>query len=103
MNEKHIEQVLEIERQAREIHEAAVKEAQLLPMQAEQEAQALIAGAKASAHEEARKLLASVQSGEASGAGAEEEASNAGAFEATARQNFDKAVAFVLECVIGRA
>ncbi len=103
MNEKHIEQVLEIEKQAREIHEAAVKEAQLLPMQAEQEAQAVIAKSKADAHEEARKLLASVQSGEASEARAEDEASNAGEFDAIARQNFDKAVAFVLERVIGRA
>ena len=47
MNEKHIQQVLEIEKQAQEIQEAAVREAQQLPILAEQEAQALVEKAKA--------------------------------------------------------
>ncbi len=32
MNEKHVQQVLEIEKQAQEIHDAAVREAQQLPI-----------------------------------------------------------------------
>jgi vacuolar-type H+-ATPase subunit H len=103
MNEKHIEQVLEIEKQAQEIHEAAVREAQQLPIQAEQEAQALIAKAKADAQEEARRMLASVQSSDASSQIAADGASRNSEFEASAKKNFDKAVAFVLERVIGRA
>jgi hypothetical protein len=103
MNEKHIEQVLEIEKQAQEIHEAAVREAQQLPIQAEQEAQALIAKAQAEAQEEARKMLASVQAGEPSSQAGAEDASRNSEFEASAKKNFDKAVAFVLERVIGRA
>jgi cell division septum initiation protein DivIVA len=100
MNEKHIQQVLEIEKQAQEIHEVALREAQQLPIQAEQEAQALIAKAKAEAHEEARAMLAQAQPGDGSGAA---DLPAAGGPEASAKQNFDKAVAFVLERVIGRA
>ena len=103
MNEKHIQQVLEIEKQAQEIHEAAVKEAQQLPIQAEQEAQALIAKAKADAHEEARQMLAGLQPSDASGQGETAVAAGNSEFEASAKQNFDKAVAFVLERVIGKA
>ena len=103
MDEKHIQQVLEIEKQAQEIHESAVREAQQLPVQAEQEAQALIAKAKADAHEEARRMLANLQSNDASGQIAADGVSTNSEFEASAKKNFDKAVAFVLERVIGRA
>jgi vacuolar-type H+-ATPase subunit H len=103
MNEKHIQQVLEIEKQAQEIQEKAKREAQEIPAKAEQEAQALIAKAKVDAQEEARKMIASVQSSDAPNQVASDEASRNDAFEASARKNFDKAVAFVLERVIGRA
>jgi vacuolar-type H+-ATPase subunit H len=103
MNEKHIQQVLEIEKQAQEIQEKARREAQEIPVKAEQEAQALIAKAKADAHEEARKMIANVQSGGASVQVAADEASRNDEFEALAKKNFEKAVAFVLERVIGRA
>ncbi len=103
MNEKHIQQVLEIEKQAQEVQEKARREAQEIPAKAEQESQAIIAKAKADAHEEARKLIAAAQPGDVSGqvevAGGESVNSE---FEASAT-NFDKAVAFVLERVIGRA
>lgn len=102
MNEKHIRQVLEIERQAREIHEAAVREAQNQPLMAEQEAQALIAKARAEAQEEARRLLANAQSEEeVNKILAQAEESNR-EFEALAMTNFDRAVNYVLDRVIGR-
>ena len=103
MNEKHIEKVLEIEKRAQEIQEKARREAQDIPVKAEQEAQALIAKAKADAHEEARKMLASAGSDDASGQMAVDIASRNTDSEALARKNFDKAVAFVLERVLGRA
>ncbi|MBE0681444.1 MAG: hypothetical protein IH589_05985 [Anaerolineales bacterium] len=103
MNEKHIQQVLEIEKQAQEIQDSARREAQEIPVKAEQEAQALIAKAKADAHEEVRKMIASAQSNDASDQVVENAASRNSEFEALARKNFDKAVAFVLERVIGRA
>lgn len=101
MNENHIRQVLEIEQQAKEIQEAARREAQEIPLRAEQEAQALIAKAVADAHEEARKMIASAQSNEADRSAARDSSKNS-EFEASAKKNFDKAVAFVLERVIGR-
>lgn len=103
MNEKHIQQVLEIEKQAQEVQEKARREAQEAPAKAEQEAQALIAKAKADAHDEARKMIAAAQPNDASTQDAVDESSVNSEFEASAKMNFDKAVAFVLERVIGRA
>ena len=103
MNEKHIQQVLEIEKQAQEVQEKARREAQEIPAKAEQESQALIAKAKADAHEEARKMIAAAQPNDASGQVVAEDTSLNSEFEASVKENFDKAVAFVLERVIGRA
>lgn len=103
MNEKHIQQVLEIEKQAQEIQDKAKREAQEIPAKAEQEAQALIAKARVEAQEEARRMIASAQSKDASTQTAADDSSRNSEFEASARKNFDKAVAFVLERVIGGA
>lgn len=103
MNEKHIQQVLEIEKQAQEIQEKAKQEAQALPAKAQQEAQALIAKAKVDAQEEARRMIEEAKSGDSTADVAEKETSGESEFEVSAKQNFDKAVAFVLERVIGRA
>ena len=103
MNEKHIQQVLEIEKQAQGIQEKAKREAQEIPVKAEQEAQVLIAKAKSEAQEEARKMIAGVQADDTSGQAASDLASRNSEFEAKAKANFGKAVAFVLERVIGRA
>jgi V/A-type H+/Na+-transporting ATPase subunit G/H len=102
MNEK-IKQVLEIERQAQEIQDKAKRDAQEIPVKAEQEGQALIAKARAEAEEEARKIIAAAQStDDAQNLSAEAGEKNS-QFDALARKNFDQAVAFVLERVIGRA
>ena len=83
--------------------EKAKREAQELPVLAEQEAQSLIAKAKAEAEEEARKIIAEAQAQDASeGILAEVEQKNR-EIEAKANANMDKAVAYVLERVIGRA
>jgi len=103
MNEKHIQQVLEIENQAQEVQEKARREAQEIPARAEQEAQALITKARAEADEEARKLIAAAQPADGDSKVAVEGASVNTEFEASAKKNFEKAVAFVLERVIGRA
>ena len=103
MNEKHIEQVLEIEKQAQEVQEKAQREAAEIPVKAEQESQALIAKAKADAQEEARKMLAVAQTDNTSGQLLTSSVSGDSDFEASAKKNFDKAVAFVLERVIGGA
>lgn len=103
MNEKSIQQVLEIEKQAQEVFDKAKREAQELPILAEQEAQAMIAKAKEEAQEEARKIIAQAQSeSEAKEILNDVERKNTEA-EGQAKANLDKAVAYVLERVIGRA
>ena len=103
MKEDRIQQVLEIEKQAMEIQEQAKREAQEIPVKAQQEAQEIITKAKAEAQEEARKMIESVQSGGQPDQTGSDEGSKNSEFEASAKKNFDKAVAFVLERVIGRA
>jgi len=103
MNEKHIQQVLEIEKQAQEVQEKAKREAQEIPVKAEQEAQVLIAKARSDAQEEARKMTAKVQADDTSDQTAADLASKNSELDTKAKVNFDKAVAFVLERVIGRA
>jgi len=102
MKEDRIQQVLEIEKQAKEIQEQAKREAQEIPAKAEQEAQAIIMKARADAQEEARKMVESAQSNDASDQTVEDVSGNS-EFEAAARKNLDKAVAFVVERVIGKA
>jgi len=103
MNEKNIQQVLEIEKQAQEIYEQAKRDAQEMPVKADQEGQTLISKAKAEALEEARKILANAQSGAESDKILSDVEANKNQFETLAKANFDKAVAYVLERVIGKA
>jgi vacuolar-type H+-ATPase subunit H len=101
MNEKHIEQVLEIEKQAQEIHDAAVREAQQLPVKAEQEAQALVEKAIADAHLQARQMISKVQADEESARILAEAEEKNRQFETLAMSNFERAVAYVIERVLG--
>jgi vacuolar-type H+-ATPase subunit H len=103
MNEKNIQQVLDIEKQAQEIYDKAKRDAQEMPVKADQESQALIAKAKAEAQEEARKIISSAQSDDGSNKILADVDAKAGQFETLAKANFDKAVAYVLERVIGKA
>ena len=103
MNEKHIQQVLEIEKQAQEIHEAAVKEAQQLPVTAEQEAQALIEKTRAEAEQKAREMVSGVKADEESARILAEAEEKNKQFEGVAGSNLDRAVNYVLDRVIGRA
>jgi len=103
VNEKSIQQVLEIEKKAQEVQEQAQREAQELPRAAEQEAQALIEKAKAEAQEEARRIVAEAQAEDKAKEVLAEVEQQTHDLEARANANLDKAVAFVLERVIGRA
>ena len=103
VNEKHIQQVLDIEKQAQEIHESAMKEAQQLPVTAEQEAQALIEKARAEAEQKAREMVSGVKADEESARILAEAEEKNKQFEAVAAGNLDRAVNYVLDRVIGRA
>ncbi|HLA07151.1 MAG TPA: hypothetical protein VJ022_06895 [Anaerolineales bacterium] len=103
MNEKNIRQVLEIEKQAQELQEKAKRDAQEIPVRAEQEAQALLARARAEAQEEARRIIAEAQSEDKLNSVMAGVSAKNSEFEALTKKNFDKAVAFVLDRVIGKA
>jgi len=102
MNEK-IRQVLDIEKQAHEIQEKAQRDAQEIPVKAEQESQALIARARAEAEDESRKILAAGQSANTAEGISSEAGQKSSQFDASAKKHIDKAVAYVLERVIGRS
>lgn len=103
MSDNNIRQVLEIEKQAKELQEKAKREAQEMPVRAEQEAQAMLARVKAEAQEEARRIIAEAQSQENAKDIAATLNAQSSEFEVLSKKNFDKAVAYVLERVIGRA
>ncbi|MDO8755193.1 MAG: hypothetical protein Q7J80_14950 [Anaerolineales bacterium] len=102
MNENRIQQVLEIEKRAQEIHELAIREAQQLPILAEQESQAVIEKARASAQEEARRLVANAQAKEETARILLEAENKNSQTEALAMSNFDRAVNYILDRVIGK-
>jgi vacuolar-type H+-ATPase subunit H len=102
MNEKRIQQVLEIEKQAQQVHDAALREAQQIPIEAEQKAQALLERARAQAQEQARKLAAPAEADAESARILSEAGQKNQKTEALAMSNFDRAVSHVIEQVIGR-
>jgi cell division septum initiation protein DivIVA len=100
--EKLIQQVLEIEKQAQTIHDAAVSQAEQLPVHTEKEAQDLIEKARAEAQTEARQLVADAQAQDECArilAKADEDSAR---LEALAMNHFDRAVSYVLDRVIGK-
>ncbi len=103
MNEKRIEQVLEIEKQAQQILDAATRDAEQLPTRAEQEAREIVERARSQAQDEARQMLEKAQAQEeTAGILAKADEKNR-EVEKRATQNLDKAVNYVLDRVIGKA
>jgi F0F1-type ATP synthase membrane subunit b/b' len=101
-NEKFIQQVLEIEKNADQVHDKAVHEAELMPIQAGQEAQAIIDKARKSAQEEADRLVNQAKVQEQSADILAEAEKNIQHIEKLASTNFNKAVSYVVARVIGR-
>jgi len=102
MNEDRIQQVLMIEKEAQEISDAALREAEQLPLQAEQEAQTILDKARAEALEEARKLVANAEAKDECAriqAEAEEKVKRT---KSLSMGHFDRAVAHVIDRVAGR-
>jgi len=102
LNEKRIQQVLDLEKQAREIYEASVSEAAQIPVDAEKEAQSLVEKARAEAQAEAKQMVAAAQSQEDSARLLAEADEKVKRTDQLAAGNFDRAVAYVLNRVIGR-
>ena len=102
MNENRIQQVLEIEKQAQEMHETALRDAQQLPILADQESQLMLEKARVEAQEEARQLIAGAQAKEETARILSEAEKKNRHVEALAMSNFDRAVNYILDRVIGR-
>ncbi len=103
MNEKRIEQVLEIEKQAQQILDAATHDAEQVPARAEQEAREMVERARSQAQDEARQMLEKAQSQEQTADILSKAEEKNREVEKRAMQNLDKAVAYVLDRVIGKA
>jgi vacuolar-type H+-ATPase subunit H len=101
-NEKVIQKVLEIEKDADQIHDKAVHEASLLPVRADQDAQSLIEKTRVSAQAEATQLLDKAKVQEQSANLLAEAEKNVQHTEGLASNNFNQAVAYVVARVIGR-
>jgi V/A-type H+-transporting ATPase subunit G/H len=102
MDDNRIQQVLMIEKEAQEIADAAIREAEQLPLQAEQEAQALIDKARADAQEEARRLVANAEAKDECAriqAEAEEKIKRT---KNLSIGHLDRAVTHVIDRVVGR-
>jgi vacuolar-type H+-ATPase subunit H len=103
MNEKRIQEVIQVEKSAEEMLDGARKDAERLPIEAEEEAQKLVQEARAAADDEARRLIDEAQSDvEVKDILAAAEAKGQ-RLESQSKANFDRAVAFVLDRVLGRA
>lgn len=103
MNEKHIEQVMQIEKEAQQLLDTARQEAARLPVEAERETQQLIERTRTEAQAQAKEMIAD--------AGAQDEAARVLSSvdqkirqtERTAAKNLDRAVEYVLDRLLGKA
>jgi vacuolar-type H+-ATPase subunit H len=102
MNEKRIEQVLEIEKKAQGILDAATREAEQVPARAEQEAREMIERGRSQAQEEASQMIAKAKAEEETAAILSKTEQKNRETEQQAMKNLDKAVAYILERLIGR-
>ncbi len=102
LNETRIQQVLGIENQAREVYEAALREAEQLPIEAEKEAQALIEKARAEAQGQARQMVENAHAEDERVGILAQAKESAQSTEGLAMSNFDRAVLYIIRRVIGR-
>lgn len=102
MNEKRIQQVLDIEKQAQTVYDSAVNEAKQIPLQAEQEAQAIVAQARTEAEKQAKDMVTQAHSEAESQKILDDAQAKITKSEALARQNFRRAVTEVLSRIVGK-
>ncbi|MBI1794023.1 MAG: hypothetical protein HYR70_07510 [Chloroflexi bacterium] len=102
MDEKRIQEVLKIEKQAQEIYDAALREADQLPVAASQEAQALLDKTRAEAEAEARRLVANAEAKEECARILIEAEEKTNRTRGLAMSHLERAVGYVLDRVAGR-
>ena len=98
----HIQEVLDIERQAKAILAAAEKDAEKLPAAAEQEARTLLEQAGGEADKEARRMIDAARSQEEIDRILAQAGEKANDTKSLAMSHLNRAVGFVLDRVAGR-
>ena len=102
MNEKLVQEVIEIEKTARELYDAALRQAEQLPAQAQQEAETLLEKTRREAQDEARLLVQQAKAEDPSArifSEAEEKLLQA---KGLSKNHLERAVGFVIDRVAGR-
>jgi V/A-type H+-transporting ATPase subunit G/H len=102
MDEKRIDQVLEIENQAKGVHESALREAERMIIQAEKDAHDLIEKAKLEAEQEAKRIVSYAQKEDEHNKILADAEKDAREMDGVAMIHFDRAVSYVLNRVIER-
>jgi len=101
MNEKRIQEVIEIEKQAQQLLAKASRAAEDLPAKAETQARAIIEQARAAAKQEAKKQLEQSAADDEAAEIISKSQAKMGEDDKLAEKNMDKAVRYVLQQVIG--
>ena len=101
MNEKRIQELLEIEKQAQQILQSAVHEAEQVPAAAEREAQELIQSTRESARREAQEIIQKAQADDVMGSVMSKMQDKIRKSQEQAATNLERAVVYVLERVAG--
>lgn len=101
-NEKYIQAVLDIEKQADAIYEKAVREAEQIPKLAEQEAEAILEKARKDAQDEAHRIVTGSHSQEESGRILTEAEDKIRRMKNVAASRIDLAVGCILDQVAGK-
>ncbi len=102
MNEKRIQEVIEIEKKADEIFNKAVAEAERMPQQAEQEVKTLIESSRLQAEKEAQTLLANAQTKDESDKILSQAQETTQKNATLAKHNFERSTTYVISRVVGR-
>ena len=103
MNEKRIEQVMQIEHQAQQILDLAKQEAARLPVQAEREASEMVERTRAEAQAAARQVIAAAAVQDETARLLAESDKKIRDSEEVAERNLNRAVEYVLDRVVGKA
>ncbi|MFN2108944.1 MAG: hypothetical protein ACK2UI_04730 [Anaerolineae bacterium] len=102
MNDDYLQQIAELEKQARSIYDAAVEEAEQLPAQTEASAHTLLDKARADAEAQAKQMLAEAKRKSESESILQQANQETERMKTLAMNHFDRAVAFVLDRLTGK-
>jgi F0F1-type ATP synthase membrane subunit b/b' len=101
MNEEHVKRILKADQEAQKSYELAVKNAEVIPIQAEVKAKSLLDMAKQNAEGEAKTILDRARTDLVDPAKNESVEEDLRKMELSAEKNLDKAVEFVLGQLMG--